>query len=328
MKKIALISTFCDTEEKQNILKENIIKIKSLGIDVMAISPIEIPYDITKLCDFFFYTKENPLLKWPVRAYTHWYEMRLTDGRITTLQRGLADYGWAGLYQVKKLSQLALTFDYDTFYHLIYDLEIDEVVEQELISNNVNIIHPRKDPHHPKTIWESTLHFMVFDRTLMEKIEKEITLDEYLKTNGMAEGEVLKWVNKYNIPISTHPVKDKIFYWGDYNFFNYSPFSEFKMFLSKNEEMTIWLGESPIYDTKLKDNLRIVFHGFENMGEIKININGMEYIENPKPWEYIEFPIISQNINEMSFTYNNRTIDFTEQYGEIMMNQIYYNHRP
>ena len=328
MKKIALISTFCDTKEKQNILKENIIKIKNLGIDVMAISPIEIPYDITKLCDFFFYTKENPLLKWPVRAYTHWYEMGLSDGRITTLQRGLADYGWAGLYQVKKLSQLALTFDYDTFYHLIYDLEIDEVVEQELISNNVNIIHPRRDPHHPETIWESTLHFMVFDRTLMEKIEKEITLDEYLKTNGMAEGEVLKWVNKYNIPISTHPVKDKIFYWGDYDFFNYSPFSEFKMFLSKNEEMTIWLGESPIYDTKLTDNLRIVFHGFENMGEIKININGVEYIENPKPWEYIEFPIISQNINEMSFTYNNRTIDFTENYNEIMMNQVYYNHRP
>ena len=73
MKKIALISTFCDTKEKQNILKENIIKIKNLGIDVMAISPIEIPYDITKLCDFFFYTKENPLLKWPVRMYTHLY---------------------------------------------------------------------------------------------------------------------------------------------------------------------------------------------------------------------------------------------------------------
>ena len=51
MKKIALISTFCDTEEKQNVLKENIIKIKSFGIDVMAISPIQIPHDIISLCD-------------------------------------------------------------------------------------------------------------------------------------------------------------------------------------------------------------------------------------------------------------------------------------
>jgi hypothetical protein len=64
------------------------------------------------------------------------------------------------------------------------------------------------------------------------------------------------------------------------------------------------------------------------MDTIKIFINGIEYIENPKPWEYIEFPISSQNINELIFTYNNKTIDFTEQYSEIMMNQVYYNHRP
>ena len=329
MKKIALISTFCDTEEKQNILKENIIKIKELGIDVMAISPIEIPYDITKLCDFFFYTKENPLLKWPVRAYTHWYEMGLSDGRITTLQRGLADYGWAGLYQVKKLSQLALTFDYDIFYHLIYDVEIDKLVEQELISNNVNIIHPRINPTNPEILWEATLHFMVFDRTLMEKIEKEITLDEYLNTNGMAEGEVLKWKNKFNIPTSDHPVKDKIFYWGDYDFFDYSPFPGFKLFLSKNEKTFCWLGESPNeYSSDLTENLRIVFYSFEYMDTIKIQINGVEYIKNPKSWEYIDFPVSSQNINELIFTYNNKTIDFTEQYDEIMMNLIYYNHRP
>jgi hypothetical protein len=138
MKKIALISTFCDTEEKQNILKENIIKIKSLGIDVMAISPIEIPYDITKLCDFFFYTKENPLLGWPERAHTQWYRMPISENRITEIHRAFYDYGWAALYQTKKLSQLALTFDYDIFYHLIYDLEIDDIIKSELKSNEVN----------------------------------------------------------------------------------------------------------------------------------------------------------------------------------------------
>jgi hypothetical protein len=254
--------------------------------------------------------------------------MRLSDGRITTLQRGLADYGWAGLHQVKKLSQIALTFDYDMFYHMIYDLEIDDVVETEFKSNNINIVHPRRDPHHPETLWETTLHFMVFDRNMMEKIEKEITLDEYLRTNGMAEGEVLKWKNKYNIPTSNHPVKDKIFYWGDYDFFNYSPFPDFKMFLSKNEPITIWLGESPVYDAILPNNLRIVFHGFESMRPIEISVNGISYLKTPKPWEIIEFPINSQEVTELIFTYNNQTVNFTEKYNDIMMNQIYYNHRP
>jgi hypothetical protein len=254
--------------------------------------------------------------------------MPISEGRITTLQRGLADYGWAGLYQVKKLSQIALTFDYDMFYHLIYDLEIDEVVENEFRSDNINIVHPRRNPNHPETLWETTLHFMVFDREMMERIEKEITLDEYLGTNGMAEGEVLKWKNKFNIPTSDHPVKDKIFYWGDYDFFNYSPFSEFKIFLSKNEPITIWLGENPIYDEILPENLRIVFHGFDHINEIKIQINGVEYTKTPSPWEIIEFPVSSQNITEIIFTYNNNTVNFTEKYNDIMMNQIYYNHRP
>jgi hypothetical protein len=328
MKKVALISTFCDTEIKQNVLEENIKKIKSLGIDVIAISPITIPQHIVNLCDYFFYTKDNPLLKWPTRIYTHWYQMPISEGRITTLQRGLADYGWAGLHQVKKLSQIALTFDYDMFYHLIYDLEIDEVVENEFKLNDINVVHPRRDPNHPDTLWETTLHFMVFDRELMTKIEKEITLEEYLGTNGMAEGEVLKWKNKFNIPVSDHPVKDKIFYWGDYDFFNYSPFNEFKMFISKNEPITIWLGEDPVYDEVLPENLRIVFHGFDHMNEIKIQINDVWYIKNPNPWEIIEFPISSQDIKELIFTYNNRSINFTEEYNDIMMNQIYYNHRP
>lgn len=327
MKKVALISTFCDTEIKQNILEENIRKIKSLGIDIICISPIVIPQHIVDLCDYFFYTKDNPLLKWPIRMYTHWYEMPISQNRITTLQRGLADYGWAGLYQVKKLSQIALTFDYDIFYHLIYDLEIDEIVENEFKSNNVNIVHPRRDPHHPETLWETTLHFMVFDRFLMENVEKEITLDEYLRTNGMAEGEVLKWRNKFNISTSDHPIKDKIFYWGDYDFFNYSPFKEFKMFISKNEKMNIWLGQDPVYETELTDNLRICFHSFVNEFTIKIEIDGVEFNVEPKNWEFIEFPISSQNIKSIILKYNNEVVNFTEKYDDIMINQIYYNNK-
>lgn len=328
MKKVALISTFCDTEEKVNILESNILEIKNLGIDVIVISPIELPKRIFEICDYLFFTKDNPLLKWPIRMYTHWYQMPIPDGRITTLQRGLADYGWAGLYQVKKLSQIALTFDYDLFYHLIYDLEIDETVKHEFMLDNINIVHPRINPNNPEEIWETTLHFMVFDRDMMEKIEKEITLNEYLRTNGMAEGEVLKWKNKFNIPTSNHPVKDKIFYWGDYDFFNYSPFPDFKMFLSKNEPITIWLGESPVYDAILPNNLRIVFHGFESMKPIEISVNGVSYLKTPTPWEIIEFPINSQEITELIFTYDNQTVNFTEKYNDIMMNQIYYNHKP
>ena len=330
MKKIVLVSTFCDNEEKQNVLKETIVKVKEIGMDVMVISPnfIQIRQDIIDLCDFFFYTKENPLLKWPIRQYTHWYEMPVLNNKICCIHRGFADYGWAALYQTKKLSQFALTFDYDIFHHIIYDLEFDDEVISEFLSDEVNLIHTRRNPNHPEEIWETTLHFMTFDRPMMELIEKEITLENYLNGNGVAEGEVLKWRDKFKLKTSSKIIKDKIFYWQGYDFFNYSPFPEFKLFLSKNEPITIWVGENPVYDETLPENLRMVFHGFSNMNEIQITVNGVTNTYQPKEWEIIEFPVSSQNINEIIFKYKDNTVNFTEKYNDIMMNQIYYNHRP
>lgn len=328
-KKIVLISTFCDTEKKIDVLKDNLKKIKSLDLDVMIIAPNFLPVDkeIVGLCDFVFYTKENPLLNYPVRQYSHWYEKQLLDGRVITLHRGFADYGWAALYQTKKLSQIALTFDYDLFYHLIYDVEIDDTLIEELMNNNSNIIHPRRNPNHPEEIWETTLHFMVFDREMMKKIEREITLEEYLSTNGVAEGEVLKWTKKFDLKISEHCVKDKIFYWENFDFFNVSPFSEFKMFISKNPELQIWLGYDKPYPQQLSPNLKIVFHEIPENFNIEVIIDGERYKLNPIEWEYIEIPINSQEIKEIKFIYKNEEIDFTKKYSEITLNQVFYNFR-
>ena len=34
-----------------------------------------------------------------------------------------------------------------------------------------------------------------------------------------------------------------------------------------------------------------------------------------------------KNINEIIFEYKDNTVNFTEKYNDIMMNQIYYNHK-
>ena len=328
MKKIALISTFCNTEEKQNLLYENILKIKELGIDVIALGPnfIQLPSYITEACDYFFYTKDNPLLTWPTRAYTHWYQHIHSDDKILRMNRGLADYGWAALYQTKKLSQIALTFDYDMFYHLIYDVELDNHLINELLGTETNIIHRRINPKNTDEIWDANLHFMVFDRPTMEKIEKDITLEEDLGTNWVAEGEVIKWRDKYNLTTSDHLVVDKIFYWDDYDFFNYSPFPEFKMFLSKNEPMDIWVGDNPVRED-LTSNLRMVFFHFGDIGPIKVEVNGKIHILTPKEFEFVEFPIDSKDVNSLFIEYNGKLVDFSKDYSDIMMNQIYYNRK-
>lgn len=327
-KKIALVSTYCDTQEKKDIFLDLVKKVKSFGVDVIAISPLPLDKEHIEACDYIFFTKENPILVWPVRLFTFWHEEYLEDGSILTFQRGVGDYSWAALYHVKKLTQIAMDYDYDIFYHMIYDLEIDEHVESALKNFEGNIVYPRRDPHHPETLWETTLHFMSFDRDLMKKIEKEITLEDYLSTNGVAEGEVFKWKKKFNIHGSEHPVKDKIFYWKDYDFFNYSPFQDFKMFISKNELMDIWLGENPVYKTKLSNNLRIVFYGDKIIESITVTIDNENYKLSPKMREIIELPVDSKNIESIKFDYNGEEFDFSSEYKKISLNQIYINHRP
>src|SRR5690606_28310757 len=108
MNKIVLISSYCDTEEKINILNKNIDTIKSLGLDIMLNSPIILPLELITKCDYFFLTKDNPVFTWPERALYTWRKL-LYNNKTITLTRCFSDYSWAGLYQVKKLSEIALT---------------------------------------------------------------------------------------------------------------------------------------------------------------------------------------------------------------------------
>ena len=325
-KKIALVSTYCDNQEKKNVLLELVEKVKSLGVDVMVISPLPLEKEHIDVCDYLYFTKENPILGWPTRLFTFWREYIVGDGKVLTLQRGVGDYSWAALYHVKKLTQIAMDYDYDIFYHMIYDLEIDDNIKNALTNFEGNIVYPRRDPHNPETLWETTLHFMSFDRELMKEIEKEITLENYLSTNGVAEGEVYKWKQKFKIYGSDKPVKDKIYYWKDFDFFDYSPSEDFKMFMSKNDNMDIWLGENEnVYKEVLPNNLRIVFYGNDHIGDMTIIISGERFNINPKSFEMIELPISSTEVDEIKLIYKGEEYNLSDEYKKIMLNQIYIN---
>ena len=57
MKKIALITSFCNTEEKLKILYDNIKTIKDLGLDVMVFSHFYLPKNIDNIIDYTIISK-------------------------------------------------------------------------------------------------------------------------------------------------------------------------------------------------------------------------------------------------------------------------------
>lgn len=140
MNKIALISTFCDTQEKLDILEKNIKTIKSYDIDVMVISPFYLEKNIADLCDYFFLTKDNPILDWPQKSMLQW----TISGKPYKFSRTYPDYGFSGLSQVKQLSDIALNLNYDQYHHMIYDLIIDQNVIDGLLSDKNCSVYPSK----------------------------------------------------------------------------------------------------------------------------------------------------------------------------------------
>ncbi len=326
MKKIVLISSYCDTEEKINILYDNIKILKGLGLDTLVISPVTLPKEIIEASDFVFFTKENPLLNWPLRGFSFWQTHYSADG-LMTMHRNVAEYGWAGLYQIKKMSQIALSYDYDAFYHIIYDLEIDQYVIDTINSNTVNLIHPRINPNKEDDWWDCTLHFMVFDREIMSKIVDVIVLEDYLKWDGVAEGQALRWTQMFPIKKSKTPVRDKIYYWGDRGFFDYSMNPKYKMFISKNSNSIYWVKENDIdVEKPISSNLRFYFYDIKETQNLIFNIDGVIFERVIKENKIFEFDLDSNKVKNFKLIDNNGEYDYSTVYKEISRNLIYLGH--
>lgn len=309
-KKLALIGSYCNTKEKKDILLENINIIKSLGIDILLLSPLELEREIVSSVDYYFETKENPLLFWPERAYTHWFEKMDHEGKILTLHRGLPDYGWAGLFQIKKLSEIALTHDYDIFYHLIYDVELDSFLIENLNNDEVNYLHPRRNPKNPSEMWDASLHFMCFDRDTMEKISNEIRREKYSSELGMAETQASGWISKFNLLTCIHPVKDKIFYWEDFDFFNYSKNPSYRIFWSKNED--------------IDQEVKLVLMDFDLESKIEIYLNEIKILQKIEPYSIIQTGFDVSDIKTLKVVFNGHEIDYSNEFFETMRNVVYY----
>jgi SAM-dependent methyltransferase len=233
LNKVALISTFCDTQEKLDVLEKNIKIVKSHNLDVIAISPFNLPESITKLCDYVFVTKDNPVLEWPVRSMYAWRKVTL-NGKLHTIARTYPDYGFAGLTQIKQLSNIALNFGYNQFYHMIYDLKIDENVVEGFNSNKTCSVYPSK---RGDSNWEVGLHYMIFDKDNLSKFISQITLENYLSLKDSHSFEWLKSIQSvvgYNT--ESIAVEDEIYYYEGFDFFNFSPIKGLKFFIEKNDE--------------------------------------------------------------------------------------------
>jgi len=227
-KKIVLIQSHCNTEEKLNFLIQNITTLKTKGIDVLLFSHIPVPEDVIELTDYFIYDKSNPIM-WEERRHVYW----MTFGPVKLLNT-VPEYGWAVYNQVIKSSQLALQQDYDYYYLMCYDTIIDNTVLTCLESPSPAITFKHKKPD--GVTFDATLIFSCFDKENLTKLINSFDRDEYAaNTHLITEGYLKSKIELISGELSDKFVTDQFHESTDiFNLNNYN--NQFKIFLSNEDE--------------------------------------------------------------------------------------------
>jgi SAM-dependent methyltransferase len=294
-KKVALISSFCNNQEKIDVLEKNIKIVKSHNLDVIVISPFNLPEYLTKQCDYFLITKDNPILDWPTRAMYAWRGLNV-NGTKYNLAKTYPDYGFAGLTQIKQLSQIALGIDYNQFFHMIYDIKIDENVIEGFHSNRTNSVYPskRKDD-----VWPVGLHYLIFNKENLEKFISHINLETYLGVeHGDAFAVLHSLQNKLNYTIEKTPIEDEIYYYENIDFFNCSPIEGIKFFVENDDE-------------KL-ESIKILFYNIVGEKEIKVKLGETETTHTISSFYLIDLGFNKFNLPPVTIEVDNINYDITE----------------
>lgn len=301
-KRIVLISSYCDTKEKIDILINTIKTIKSYNLDVMVNSPLPLPSDVINMCDFYVQTKENPLLYWPQKSVMSWVKHMDKDNEIV-IKRSVIDYGWAALYQTKKLSEYALTYDYDRYYHIIYDTEIDDTVVSTFLSD-------KKCNFYPFHEHKVSLHLIVLDRENLLKFSNLITFDSYLKFNCIVENWLYDTIvnSDMNYKIELEKIDDLILFHKDENLFDYSDINGLVFFIVK--------------DVILNNDVCLYFYDNEEKINVFITVDGVGTSYNISNRDIINLGFKPYNLKNVLISYNGIVSDITEKIKNITQNVI------
>ena len=306
MKKIALISSFCNDENKTNVLISNIKKLKEMNFDILLISPIHLDTEVIKYCDYYFFTKDNPVYNWPLRGWNFWRTFYL-DEKHVKISNTVSDYGWASLNQIKQLNAVALNLDYDYYYHLIYDLKIDEDIIKYFLEPSDRLVFPSK---RGETIWKVGLHLMIFNKEYLKIFNNHIREESY---NSIEEIEsVFDWlykiVNIIPLKVAESAVEDEIYLYENEDIFNYSTENRFKFFIDKNDK-TLEPIKILFYDVKeglkllLPQNNRIEFINRDCIIELGFNKLDMKQV-------FIQVEDKITDITELILEVKHNTLEF------------------
>lgn len=147
---LILITAFCDTKEKEDVLRNlvNSIKFSETSFDILLMSHTVIPTDIANKCDIAIYDKKNELIyDWELRSKP-WFNPN-NDRAILSIFTGFFNTHLAIWRMIILGNSVAKNCGYQKVHHIEYDCEINDFSE---IKNNSDLLNEFDCVTYTKTV--------------------------------------------------------------------------------------------------------------------------------------------------------------------------------
>jgi len=144
MKDIVIITAFCDTKEKEDVLRKLVYDFESHSsfFDVMVVSHLPIPYDIVQKVSFALYDKKNELLYDTEYRSIPWFNPG-DERAILSCYTGNFNTHLAIWRMIILGNSIAKNCRYKKAHHIEYDVNIKnfkELYENSLILNDFDSV--------------------------------------------------------------------------------------------------------------------------------------------------------------------------------------------
>jgi hypothetical protein len=202
MKSAIVIKSFCNSQEKLNVLVDAIEKIRTFSdLPILIHAGWPIPVEIFSKVHFYINYNNSGLTsgdnhRW--RGYPNY------SGQFRSKA---ADYGLADIMQLKVCSSFLANFGYETMHIFNYDVDIDQIIETGCFNQNVEILDQGYDVAYQqsKENYAGLLFYSVNINAFNSKIASSITIENwhnefyrhwpYVAENGFYE--VFSRLNSY-----------------------------------------------------------------------------------------------------------------------------------
>ena len=176
-KKIFCVTSYCNSEEKLNVLHKNLLHLKQYDYSILLHSYLPVPEYITKLVDYLIIDKDNPVIDKSIKAL--WWFAIFDNFQLNKMWD---DTSWCAVNQIQQISSFLADKEFEYHIFLNYDLIMSPDKFQEwLIHQDKSFSGSTLSGDYNR----SSLLFFILDKEDLIFFSKNISLSDYLsEKNG------------------------------------------------------------------------------------------------------------------------------------------------